>query len=550
MRVGKYETEAFLGGGMSEVYRARDTVLGRTVALKILTLAASADKPTKDRFLLEARLSSGIVHDNIVTTYDYGEEDGRPFMVMEFLVGQTLRQAIAANSLPDIPGRVRMALQVAQALEKVHALDVLHRDVKPDNVHLDANGRAKLMDFGIAKTQQVSLTRTGFTLGTPHYMAPEMLTGQPATRQVDVYSFGIMLFELLCGKKPIDADTVERIFFAVLHEPIPIAQLERSGVPEALCETVRMCTEKEPAKRLRSFAEVCERLDQYLSSVKSAGHGETIPAVSRRRVRLSTNWLLGAMAATVALAIAVGAVLVYTNSRPIAHTGPSGGPPSRLSFSTGDMVLIHGGASLFGAANERIELKPFYIDTTEATNEAYEQFCGATHRALPADFPRGRPGYPVVNITVRDAQAFAKWAGKRLPTEQEWERAARGANGSTFPWGNDADPTKANVSDNPDDSWTHLVSGHSYRAGLSADGAWQLVGNASELVDTRRQPSLLVVRAFEALLKPAPTLEEEWYVVKGGSFRHKLTESLPYGREVVPARFARDDLGFRCAKDL
>jgi formylglycine-generating enzyme required for sulfatase activity len=255
------------------------------------------------------------------------------------------------------------------------------------------------------------------------------------------------------------------------------------------------------------------------------------------------------MAATVALAIAVGALLVYTHARPVQQAGPSGGPRERITLSTGDMVLIHGGSFLFSAANERVELNPFYIDTVEVTNEAWEQFCNATHRALPAGFTRGRPGYPIVNITVRDALAFAKWAGKRLPTEQEWERAARGSIGAAYPWGNDADPNKANVSDNPDDSWEHLVSTDAYRPGRTAEGAWQMVGNAAEFVDTRRQPSLLVVRAFEALLKPAPTLAEEWYVVKGGSFRHKLAESLPYGREVVPARFARDDLGFRCAKD-
>src|SRR5581483_3327094 len=129
MQVGKYETEVFLGGGMSEVYRAHDTVLGRTVALKILTATSAADVPTKDRFLLEARLSAGITHDNIVTTYDYGEADGRPYLVMEFVTGQTLRQALGSSTLPDMTGRLQIALQVARALEHIHSLGIIHRDV-------------------------------------------------------------------------------------------------------------------------------------------------------------------------------------------------------------------------------------------------------------------------------------------------------------------------------------------------------------------------------------------------------------------------------------
>jgi len=546
MRVAKYETEAFLGGGMSEVYRAKDTVLGRTVALKILTVAACEDTQTRDRFLLEARLSSGISHDNIVVTYDYGEEAGRPFMVMEFLVGQTLRQAIAKGALPDTTGRVRIALQVARALDHIHSLDVLHRDVKPDNVHLDASGRAKLMDFGIAKTHEVSLTRTGFTLGTPHYMAPEMLTGQPPTRQVDIYSFGILLFELLCGKKPIEADTVERIFYAVLNQPIPIRVLEEAGIPEPLRETVRLCTEKKPEDRLQDFTAVCQRLESYLRTVET-GEAAQPAADGKRRVRLNMKWLAAALAATVLLAIIAGVLVIY--SHPRTQASETSVRPQNISFPTGDMVLIAGGPSLFGPSNDRVDVKPFYIDEVEVNNETYEVFSKATSHPLPPDFPKGRPGYPVVNVTFQDAQAYAAWAHKRLPTEQEWERAARGPNSFRFPWGNEADANKANVSDNPDDSWQHLVSGFSYRTGVSPEGAWQMVGNASEFVDTRKEPSLLVLRAFSMLLKPAPAISEPWYAVKGGSFRHTLQEASPSASEIVPARFARDDIGFRCAKD-
>jgi serine/threonine-protein kinase len=210
-RISKYELVEFLGGGMSHVFRATDTILGRTVAIKILTPAGVADPDTKARFLQEARTASNISHENILAVYDFGEEAGKPYMVMEFLRGRTLRAAIQENLVPTLAAKLRIALQVARALGYVHEHQIIHRDVKPENINLDDSGRAKLMDFGIAKTADLSLTQPGYVLGTPYYMAPEQVMGKTITGSVDIYAFGIMLYEMLLGARPYSGDTIETI---------------------------------------------------------------------------------------------------------------------------------------------------------------------------------------------------------------------------------------------------------------------------------------------------------------------------------------------------
>jgi serine/threonine-protein kinase len=266
-RIGKYELQEFLGGGMSHVYRAVDTVLGRTVAVKILTIEGVADSETQARFLLEARMASNISHENVIAVYDFGQEQNRPFIVMEFLRGQSLRSAIKNNQTGDLAQKLNIALQVGRALEYIHSKKIIHRDIKPENIHLDASGKAKLMDFGIAKTEGMSLTRAGFTLGTPYYMAPEQVLGQPLTGQVDIYAFGVMLFELLSGMKPISGDTVERIFNQILYEPLNLEPLRQAGVPQPIFDLVSRCTAKQPAQRPANFTEVCAELQRVLEAL-------------------------------------------------------------------------------------------------------------------------------------------------------------------------------------------------------------------------------------------------------------------------------------------
>jgi len=590
-RIGKYELQEYLGGGMSHVYRARDTLIGRTVAVKILTDKGREDADVKARFLAEARTAGNISHENILGIYDFGEDDDHhPFMVMEFLRGEDLRSAIKKQHTGDMRNRMRIALEIGRALEFIHGQKIVHRDLKPENVHISLNGQVKLMDFGISKTEGLDLTRTGYMVGTPYYMAPEQVTGGPLTGQADVYSFGVLLYESITGMHAVSGDTMERIFYAVLNEAIPVQPMQRAGAPAGLRRLVMACTAKSPAERPQGFETICRDLEQLMAAPdegvvdpeaetlvmpeRQPGALGAVPAASpamdapialpqlaKPQVAAEAPaaptpepkkpaWLWPA--AGVALAAAGVLFFVMRPHAPAASIPPAAAAGStvtddlkpRITTPTGEMVLVPAGSFLFGERKQQAELPAFYIDRTEVTNEAYSQFLNATHWTPPPDFPTDKQRYPVVNVTIEDAKAFAKWAGKRLPKALEWEKAARGSDGRLYPWGDTADKARANVGTG------ELQPAEDFVGGASPSGVLQMIGNVWEFVDETAKPSAGALRYFQDKLQPAPTATEAWYQIRGEAFNDpKLEETVIWDSGMVPARWRETNLGFRCVMD-
>jgi formylglycine-generating enzyme required for sulfatase activity len=213
------------------------------------------------------------------------------------------------------------------------------------------------------------------------------------------------------------------------------------------------------------------------------------------------------------------------------------------------MVLVPAGSFLTGKQKEAVTLPDFYIDQTEVTNAAYSAFCKASGRDSPTDTAAGKADYPVVNVSYGDAEEFARWAGKRLPTSLEWEKATRGSQGSLFPWGDEVDPARANVKDNPKpDNAGALAPATAFQLGASPFGPLNLVGNAWEFVNERAEPT---PEEFDSFRKAVPNLSKQsrWVKIRGGSFGENLDPTVGWNSASVPADLRNHLIGFRCVRD-
>ncbi|GAB5537214.1 MAG: hypothetical protein Rubg2KO_34630 [Rubricoccaceae bacterium] len=310
--VGKYEVIKTLGrGGMGVVYLARDPVIGREVAVKMIVDQAVADLTVRRRFMAEAQRAGALNHPNIVTIYDVGEDEGRPYIVMEVLKGEDLRELMDGMSTPPLSDRIDIAIQIARGLGAAHSHGILHRDIKPENVIVTDRGVAKVLDFGIARMESEAETVTQAAIGTPRFMSPEQVRGEDIDRRTDIYSFGVVLYELLGGVNPFTGRRVHTVLHRVLNEvppPVPLPE----GAPARLREIVARCIEKDPENRYSSF-------DEVISDLLAANDGRSaLPG----RAASTDMPLRGRKKAALALAVVVGLVTVGGVALSLNRSGP------------------------------------------------------------------------------------------------------------------------------------------------------------------------------------------------------------------------------------
>src|SRR3954468_12719054 len=302
-KLGPYEIHSPIGaGGMGEVYRARDTRLNRDVAIKILPASFSADPDRLQRFAQESRAAAALNHPNILSIYDIGEDRGAPYVVSELLEGESFRERLRAGPLSSRKA-LDYAQQIAKGLAAAHDKGIVHRDLKPENLFITSDGRAKILDFGLAKfthpetsvtddapTMQVA-TEAGTVMGTAGYMSPEQVRGKPTDSRSDIFSFGAILYEMLSGKRAFHGDSAADTMSAILkEEPADLSETNRNVSP-ALERIVRHCLEKNPAERFQAARDVAFNLEALSDiSISSRAGIQVLPEKKSRR------WVIPAVA--------------------------------------------------------------------------------------------------------------------------------------------------------------------------------------------------------------------------------------------------------------
>jgi eukaryotic-like serine/threonine-protein kinase len=510
---GRYQILELLGlGGMATVYKAYDTRLEREVAIKVIRREAFPPDEMElllKRFEREAKSLGRLSHPNIVGVIDYGEYEGLPYLVMVYLSGGTLKDRLG-KPLPW-RGAIQMLLPIAHALEYVHSQNIINRDVKPSNILMTETGQPMLTDFGLVKLfgQQektgTTLTSSGTGLGTPDYMAPEQWTGEP-TVQSDLYSLGVVLYEMITGHRPYTADTPAGVLLKQATESLPLPKQYVPDLPKNVESVLLKALAKEPANRYPNMHVFIEELQNLLagrevlaSSIKTSQLREQMTGkIKRDQVAVpkpvpGKRMFPALIIAVVGLFVLLGALgggywlithpgifaPVVTPTREVLPS-PTAIPPTQTAIpptvtptekavlptetsipveikdaKNVPMRLVPAGEFTMGSDDTgdvgsrpayKLYLDAFYIDKFEVTNEMYDACVYAVECRKPQQGGSATrniyfanevyANFPVLYVDWKMANAYCKWRGGRLPTEAEWEKAARGTDARLYPWGN------------------------------------------------------------------------------------------------------------------
>jgi serine/threonine-protein kinase len=435
---GRYKLEAKLGsGGMSTVYLANDATLDRAVAVKVMHREMSEQPDQLERFRQEARAVAKLSHPNVVAVIDAGEDGGHPYIVFEYVEGETLKQRIARVGALDPQEALAYAIEIARGLTVAHARQMVHRDIKPQNVLIDAEGRAKLTDFGISRQlEQDGMTATGRVLGTTDYVAPEQAMGHGVDPRSDLYSLGVVLYEMLIGQVPFHADSQVGVAMKHVNEELPDVQQRRPEVSAAAALVVERATTKDPAQRYQQVGEMIDDLSTALE-VEAARAGSTtgeatsvLDAVPPPKRKLSgrARWSWAAILLLVLVAggalLAVlfisgggggggalkdkGAVVALSSATDFDPLGDGEEDPESVSFA------VDGNPTGTAWSSEHYDSADF-AGTKSGENPGVGLYVTAKSAAKPAEMVvRGAPGW--------DGEIYAAASGP--PEElEEWGEA-------------------------------------------------------------------------------------------------------------------------------
>lgn len=563
--IGKVRIEKYLArGGMAEVYLGTHLTLERPVAVKVLHSFIEENPDLLARFQREARVVGGLRHNGIVQVYDFDTVDGHPYIVMEYLKGPTLSNYLRAmhSNAQRIPHHqvARLLKGLTSAMDYAHGQGVVHRDIKPGNIILQSYSSeialdaplAKdvegiITDFGLVRlVDSASQTASGTISGTASYMSPEQARGDKTDHRTDIYSLGIVLYEMLAGRVPFEADTTLSVIYMQINEPPPPIP----GISPRVQAVMDRALVKDPNQRYQTSREMAV---DFFVAIGMTAEAETIldasplphkklDSVSKDRspTQASRPWLWASIIGVGLLVLAIAAVAIGASffrnsgateqptSPPLISTAPSG-----VVASAENMVQIPAGTYTIGRdpaddyhiAIQTIDLPAFWVDKFQVTNAQYEQFMTATGAPAPVVWEPAKTTNPVRGVTWDQASAYCAWQSKRLPKEAEWEVTGRGSGeASLYPWGNDANEA------------LKLPEQDSYPVGsvafnVSPFGVFDLVGNV-----------------WEWIAAPYAAVPDGFKVLRGGRFG--LPQDLAYRLAVDPAAdLYTKYAGFRCAAD-